>query len=302
MEQPYPIIGAGQDFMVVFGPAPTGYVSQGWFLLLDTNGNTESRSGYAPSQSGPYNFSEFTAGDFIVRAGGEFNPVTPSVSIDLTPTVTPITVPASGGSFDFTVEANNNEPDSIWVNIWTDVQMPDSSIYGPVLGPANLVLSPGTRLWLRTQIVPAAAPPGVYTYNGYVGLYPNVLWDVDSFPFEKLAGGDGKIVADWSNWGDELGAITSDPAATSSELLLCKNYPNPFNPTTAIGYQLTANSYVYLTIYDTAGKLVQTIVNGWRHAGFHEATFDGIGLPSGVYIYSLRAGQRAGVGKMLLVK
>ncbi len=70
IDQPYPSITAGQNFFVVFGPAPTGPQGQGWYLYFDSNGNTESRSGYGTSAQGPWNF-QFLIGDLMVRAGGE---------------------------------------------------------------------------------------------------------------------------------------------------------------------------------------------------------------------------------------
>lgn len=66
---PYPTFTAGENFFVIFGPAPTGSQTQGWFLYVDSNGNTESRSGYSNSQSGPWSYT--LPGDLIVRAGGE---------------------------------------------------------------------------------------------------------------------------------------------------------------------------------------------------------------------------------------
>jgi len=301
IDPPYPIIDPGQDFMVVLGPAPSGLPTQGWFLYLDYNGNTENRSGYATSQSGPFDF-EYFPGDLIVRAGGEYNPVAPSVSIDLTPAITPVIIPASGGSFDFTVSVSLDDSATQWIHLWSDVLLPDSTVSGPLFGPVPINLPPGISQWSRTQEVPSAAPVGNYIYRGYVGVYPNTVYHSDSFPFEKLAGGDGKIIEDWSNWGDDFLQTAPSPAETPSEFLLCKNYPNPFNPATAISYQLTANSYVHLKVYDTAGKLVQTLVNGWREAGLHEVAFDGTSLPSGVYIYFISAGKYAGAGKMLLIK
>ncbi len=78
--------------------------------------------------------------------------------------------------------------------------------------------------------------------------------------------------------------------------------PNPFNPSTAISYELRAASYVSLRVYDTAGRLVETLVNGWREAGEHEVTFDGSTLPSGVYLYRLEAGEYSAAGKLILLK
>jgi uncharacterized delta-60 repeat protein len=78
--------------------------------------------------------------------------------------------------------------------------------------------------------------------------------------------------------------------------------PNPFNPTTALSFKLQAASQVRLTIYDTAGRLVTTLVNGWREAGTHEVTFDGSSLASGMYLVKMHAGEFAAVQKIVLMK
>jgi hypothetical protein len=59
---------------------------------------------------------------------------------------------------------------------------------------------------------------------------------------------------------------------------------------------------VNLAVYDISGRLVTTLVNGWREAGVHEVTFDGSGLVSGVYLYQLEAGDFTAGGKMVLIK
>jgi len=79
-------------------------------------------------------------------------------------------------------------------------------------------------------------------------------------------------------------------------------HPNPFNPTTVLSFHLPAADFVKLGIYDVYGRLVTTLVNGWREAGRHEVTFDGFDLPSGIYIYRIEAGDWQASGKMVLVK
>jgi hypothetical protein len=102
------------------------------------------------------------------------------------------------------------------------------------------------------------------------------------------------------------GIILSAPPAEGPSLptafALHKPYPNPFNPTTAISYQLAASSQVSLQVYDTAGKLVATLAEGWRQAGTHEITFDASGLASGIYLVKLTAGNFVGVEKLVLMK
>jgi len=107
----------------------------------------------------------------------------------------------------------------------------------------------------------------------------------------------GAYYFDQSTWVNET-LVSERP----SEFVLYPSHPNPFNPKTAISYQLSAVSIVNLSVYDVAGRKVAELVNGWRDAGVHEVTFDGTGLASGVYIYRLTAGDFATSGKMVLMK
>jgi hypothetical protein len=78
--------------------------------------------------------------------------------------------------------------------------------------------------------------------------------------------------------------------------------PNPFNVSTAIGYELPAASFVSLNVYDTSGRLVSTLIDGWREAGTHETTFEGSKLASGIYLAKLEAGEYTAVQKLVLLK
>ncbi len=83
---------------------------------------------------------------------------------------------------------------------------------------------------------------------------------------------------------------------------LSQNYPNPFNPKTTISYQLTANSFVSLVVYDLLGKEVRTLVNKNSEAGNYSVDFDATDLPSGIYFYKLTAGNFSEMKKMMVVK
>ncbi len=96
--------------------------------------------------------------------------------------------------------------------------------------------------------------------------------------------------------------VLPQPQAALTRFALYPPSPNPFNPSTAISYQLQAASHVHLQVFDTTGRLVATLVDGRREAGTHEVTFDGSNLPSGVYLYTLTAGQHSVSGKMVLLK
>jgi len=104
---------------------------------------------------------------------------------------------------------------------------------------------------------------------------------------------------------------TSNPTITGnfnisneipSEFKLYENYPNPFNPTTSIKYDIANNSFVKLTVYDVTGKAVETLVNETMNAGKYEATFNGSKYASGVYFAKIEAGSYNHIVKMLMVK
>jgi len=83
---------------------------------------------------------------------------------------------------------------------------------------------------------------------------------------------------------------------------LDKNYPNPFNPTTAIQFQLPKNRIVKIEVYDLMGKKVKTLVNKQYEAGIHQVIMDASQLASGTYFYTIQAGNDLATGKCLLLK
>jgi hypothetical protein len=83
---------------------------------------------------------------------------------------------------------------------------------------------------------------------------------------------------------------------------LYQNYPNPFNPTTTISYQIPQAGLVTLKVYDMLGREVATLVNSHQEVGSYNVTFDANKLNSGVYFYTLQAGEFAATKKLLLLK
>jgi len=104
--------------------------------------------------------------------------------------------------------------------------------------------------------------------------------------------------------------FTLDPIVSSINELagipgtfgLSQNFPNPFNPNTAISYQLPAISQVELIIYNALGQRVRTLVNSRQEAGRYSISFNATGLGSGLYYYKITAGKFEQIRKMLLVK
>jgi hypothetical protein len=89
---------------------------------------------------------------------------------------------------------------------------------------------------------------------------------------------------------------------TPKTFSLSANYPNPFNPTTTIHYDLPKESFVHLAVYNLLGQEVRVLVNGMEEAGAKTVQFDGSGLASGIYFYSIAAGEFREVRKMVLMK
>ena len=87
-----------------------------------------------------------------------------------------------------------------------------------------------------------------------------------------------------------------------SKFALYPTYPNPFNQTSVVRYQLSADGLVSLSVYDITGREVVKLVDGFRVKGSHEVKFEGKDLASGVYFVKLEAGNLKAVKKALLVK
>jgi hypothetical protein len=97
---------------------------------------------------------------------------------------------------------------------------------------------------------------------------------------------------------DSLSATSNAPVGNG----LMTNYPNPFNPSTKITYQLAQSGHVTLKVYDILGREVVTLMNENQSEGIHTASFDGTRSASGVYFYRLTAPGVNQVKKMLLTK
>lgn len=102
-------------------------------------------------------------------------------------------------------------------------------------------------------------------------------------------------------------ALGDNESGAPARPVLAGNFPNPFNPTTAIRFTLPSAAMVQLDVYDTAGRLVRRLANDARESGSHTVIWDGRngrgdGAASGVYFYTLRADSFSETRKMLLVR
>lgn len=113
------------------------------------------------------------------------------------------------------------------------------------------------------------------------------------------------VAGDWSDaWSFTTTLITSitDSGELPNSVKLRQNYPNPFNPDTQIRYGIPESSHVQITVYNTLGQRVTTLVNETQTAGWHNVRFDASGLSSGMYLYQISADGVNQTRTMMLVK
>jgi hypothetical protein len=253
---------------------------------LDPDGSRADMGAYYDTQIGPGN----------------------DLLLEVDPDTMPVIIPPQGRAFAYTVTITNVGEEVCVFDFWVKFKTPDGEIlpetyfYRP-----EIQLQPGFSIIKHASLyIPPTTPPGTYQYRGYLGQWPDTNWAFDSFEFEKLPGGssqngtpDDFVFSGWDIREGESHSAVGEQTANRSGL---KHYPEPFNPTTAISYQLSAFSQVNLRVYDLAGRLVATLVDGWREAGMHEVTFDATGLAAGVYLYHLETAGQSVSGKMVLLK
>jgi hypothetical protein len=102
---------------------------------------------------------------------------------------------------------------------------------------------------------------------------------------------------------DNITGVNDPPSVTiPTQYALHEAYPNPFNPTTELRYDLPEAGRVSLIVYDVLGRERMTLVDEFRAAGSYQVTFDGNHLPSGLYFARFTAGSFSQVRKLMLVK
>jgi plastocyanin len=100
-------------------------------------------------------------------------------------------------------------------------------------------------------------------------------------------------------------SVTGIRNRTSSQqgnFRLQQNYPNPFNPETIISFDIPAQAFVSINVFNIIGQKVATLVNENMAAGSYSKSWDAASLPSGVYIYRLQTGTLTATKKLVLIK
>jgi hypothetical protein len=96
--------------------------------------------------------------------------------------------------------------------------------------------------------------------------------------------------------------VADDPGTTPEAFDLYWNYPNPFNASTTIEFNLAKSGHAALSVYDLLGREVALLIDEEKQAGSHKVVFEASELSSGVYFYILRVGDDLKIKKMNLIK
>ncbi|MCI0450128.1 MAG: T9SS type A sorting domain-containing protein [Chlorobi bacterium] len=147
----------------------------------------------------------------------------------------------------------------------------------------------GVRIYCGTSIPPA----------GYDVYYRYYIVAVDKYDDESVPS-DFLSIKGRSN--NEDNPVFNNPDVPKA-FRLNQNYPNPFNPSTEIKYDLPYGRFVTLKIFNVLGAEVATLVNNeYKPAGYYSVTFDGSNFASGIYFYTIEAGNFKDSKKMVLIK
>ncbi len=265
-------------------------------------------SGFSPC----INAGTSIAGVAVDFDGDLRNPISPCIGCDeiLGIVITlslhnpPIIIPAGGGLIRFDATLINMWNIINTVDVWSDVTLPNNHIIGPLILRRNLTLPPQSRRTRElTLLVPGSAPGGEFSYNAYVGVYPDSIYSQDNFPFVKFFDSDSSSeIEEWSveGWSDD------GPDNVDSQLPLVFDlspaYPNPFNHRTIVTFTLEKEGFTELTVYDLTGREVTVLAEGYYPAGAFQVEWDASKVASGVYFALLTAGEYQAVRKLILIK
>lgn len=165
-----------------------------------------------------------------------------------------------------------------------------------------------TTLTLKqTNVVPYKMPIQIHLFGD--GLDSTVtIWDSLAYQQFQFVTNDAPIdlQVDPDDWIlkhiNRVTGIADGENEQPQRFALAQNYPNPFNPSTTIAYALPQSVPVKITVYDAAGRRIITLLDGVQQAGEHRIMFDASRYASGIYYYTLHAGNFRKTRKMLLLK
>ncbi len=207
-----------------------------------------------------------------------------------------------------------------WGGSWTYSDTVDAPTYADTISTLKTLNDQGLNgdkvagdnIWSLLKTMPAGTPAGTFEFKfamGYAGVEnenggSTYLDNELGFGVNhSLMLQDGPAVEVLYNFGVQAPVgVEVENNSTPTTYALSQNYPNPFNPATTIKYSVPSAQFVTLKVYNLLGQEVATLINQEQNAGNYIVRFDASVLSSGIYFYSLQAGNFNETRKMILMK
>lgn len=304
-------VGMGDPGLLGFNTSTDGGSSWGTAKSIRTVGNAGSVKGISFGRSLPSMAVDRSNGPrrgWIYIVYPELNPSTPDILL--------IRSTDKGNTWSNPLKVNRDSGNDQWLP-WISVDPATGNLFVIYYDSRNFPANDSAEVYI------SASGDGGNTFaDNLISDVPFKPTSLPVFPFYGGAYIGISALRDtvWSCWYDNrtgvyqvyasriltsqlvISAVEIVSAKLPSGYVLDQNFPNPFNPSTEIQFSLPQRSQVTLTIFDLLGREVTTLVSEELSAGSYSTRWDAGGMPTGVYLYRLRAGDFVETKKLLLLR
>lgn len=289
-------VNAGTSYVIILTPGfgtPTIY-NEYWKVWIDFNkdGDFEDAGEELLSESG----SSTINSTISIPASAPSGSTRMRITMNYDNPVTPCGTFQYGEVEDYTVNITGESPCNAPVptasQITNDGSVYCNYAYGYCQGhPDN------NKEFELTNL--ATGNTSSFTSDSHYATFADVVQNTNYQYRVRLECGSSGTYGGWSPYQN----FTTPSCKLETEILNLNNYPNPFSDRTTIEFSLPNDSFVTLQVYDLTGRRVATpLDNEQKIAGNHRVIFNGKAHPSGMYMYTIQAGEYTGTGKMNLIK